>query len=342
MNCIELSNINYQLSVVYRSGLPIADGVKVLSEDSENRTLAEILSTITDKLDMGMTMYEAFEEEGVFPLYMVEMVRIGENAGKLPETFENLSDYYLSRAEFQKKLRSAISYPLVLLVMMFAVLGLIVFKVLPIFHSLLLSLGSEVPEASMAIFRIAGWLKNSLLAFGIVLGVLLVILLLAFKTKTMPKTKSYLLTSIPVVGKIYKKNVLVKFTRAVSTLISSGYSFEMAAEKALLLVEDDVLRDCFDKALQDIQDGADMYESLEKINVFPSLFFKMFKLGERTGTMDQMAARFTFTYQKELDKLMDRTASMVEPILVTVMSIVVGVVLLVTLLPLIGIISAIG
>ncbi len=342
MNNLELSNINYQLSVVFRSGLPISDGISILSEDTEDKRLSEVLAGITENLDMGYSITEAFEKTSVFPKYMIEMAKVGETSGRLPEVFENLHEYYDSKAEFQKKLRNAISYPLVLLVMMFAVLGLIVFKVLPIFHSLLISLGGEVPAASMAIFNIGNVLKNSLFVIIGVFLVLLVLSLVMFKTKAMPKARSFVLLKFPVIGKIYKKNVLVKFSRAIATLISSGYSFEMAGEKSLELIEDDVLRGRFNRSLNEIRDGADVYESLEKLKIFPSLFFKMFKLGEKTGTLDEMAAKFTQTYQKELDKLMDRTANTVEPVLVTIMSIIVGVVLLVTLLPLIGIISAIG
>lgn len=342
MNNIMLSDICYQLSVVFKSGLPISDGIKILSEDSEDKEIANALNQLCTSLDQGMTITEAFEDSKLFPPYFCEMVKVGENAGKLPRVFDELHAYYLGRSVFQKKLRNAISYPLVLLVMMIAVLGLLIFKVLPVFHSLLISLGGEIPAASAAIFKIADSLQNGLIVLIALTVVLSLTALSIFKFKMFPKLRSYLLTHLPVVSKIYKKNVLVKLARALTTLIGSGYSFEMAAEKALPLLDDDVIKNRIDRAVSEITEGTDVYDSLKKIEIFPNLFFKMFKLGAKTGTLDEMAEKFTETYQHELDNLLDKTATMVEPVLVTVMSVIVGIVLLMTLLPLIGIISAIG
>lgn len=342
MNHIALSDICYQLSVVFKSGLPISDGIKILSEDSENQEISGALDRICSSLDQGMTVSEAFEGSRLFPRYLCEMVKVGENAGKLPTVFDELHAYYIGRAQFQTRLRSAISYPLVLLLMMLAVLGLLIFKVLPVFHSLLVSLGGEIPAASAAVFNIANVMKSALVVIIVSVLALVFFSLLIFKFKAFPRLRSYLLTHMPIVSKIYKKNLLVKLSRALTTLIASGYSFEMAAEKALPLIDDDVLKNKIDNAVSEIIEGTDVYDSLRKIEIFPNLFFKMFKLGAKTGTLDEMSAKFTQTYQHELDNMMDKTASMVEPILVTVMSVVVGIVLLMTLLPLIGIISAIG
>lgn len=342
MNNIVLADICYQLSVVFKSGLPISDGIKILSEDSEQKEIASALDSISSSLDAGLTITEAFEQTKLFPKYMCEMIRVGENAGKLPKVFDELHNYYIGRAEFQKKLKNAISYPLVLLLMMLAVLGLLVFKVLPVFHSLLISLGGEIPAASAAIFGIADYMRNGLLVIIVLFMALVLFSLVTFKFRWLPKTRSYLLTHLPLVSKIYKKNVLVKLSRALTTLIASGYSFEMAAEKALPLLDDDVIQHRIDTAVSDMSAGQDVYDSLKKIHIFPNLFFKMFKLGAKTGTLDEMSEKFTDTYQHELDHLMDKTATMVEPVLVTIMSVVVGLVLLMTLLPLIGIISAIG
>lgn len=342
MNNIVLADISYQLSVVFKSGLPISDGIKILSEDSEQKEISGALEKISASLDSGMTITESFEEVAVFPKYMIEMIRVGENAGKLPKVFDELHSYYVGRSEFQKKLRNAISYPLVLLIMMFAVLALLIFKVLPVFHSLLISLGGEIPAASAAIFGIADYLRNGLLIVIVVLVSLAVLSLLIFRYRVFPKLRSYLLMRMPLISKIYKKNVLVKLSRALTTLIASGYSFEMAAEKALPLLDDDVIQNRIDIAVSDMSSGEDVYDALKKIDIFPNLFFKMFKLGAKTGTLDEMSEKFTDTYQHELDNLMDKTATMVEPVLVTIMSVVVGLVLLMTLLPLIGIISAIG
>lgn len=342
MTNTDLADISYQLAVVFKSGLPVADGIKILSEDSDQKELSRALENISANLDEGLNISDSFVKEGSFPEYMCEMIKIGETAGKLPVVFDELHNYYLGRASFQSKLRSAISYPIVLLVMMLAVLALLIFNVLPVFHSLLVSLGGEVPAASMAIFNIADVLRNGLFIVIGVFAVIAIFAVLVFKFKMFPKTRSFMLLNLPIVGKVYKKNLLVKLTRAIKTLIASGYSFEMSAEKALPLIDDDVVEDRINSAVSKISAGEDAYDALRGIEIFPTLFFKMFKLGAKTGTLEEMSEKFTETYQRELDKLMDRTASMIEPVLVTIMSLVVGLVLLMTLLPLIGIISAIG
>lgn len=338
----DLAGICYQLSVVFKSGLPISDGVKVLADEADNQVLGTVFDTIANKLDEGMSVSESFRDAAIFPHYMCEMFDVGENTGRLPNVLDELNAYYEGRARFQKKVRSAVTYPLVLLIMMTGVLSLLIFQVLPIFHEMLISLGGEVPAATQAVFQVASLLRGSMYVIIALLGLTLIFGFVLFKTKRFPRLRSSLLLRAPLIGKINRKNILVKLSRAITTLIASGYSFDMAVEKALPLIEDDVIQDRINAAINDIDNGVDALDSLRKVGVFPNLFYKMFRLGSKTGALEEMSRQFTENYQEELDVLTDRTADMIEPVLVTIMSIVVGVVLLMTLLPLIGIISAIG
>lgn len=345
MKNLELANLCYQLWVVFKSGLPISEGIRILAEDcgekSDPETL-KILSGISDSLDRGASISESFEMQQGLPKYLRSMIAVGDSTGKLPQVLNQLTKFYEGRAHFAKKVKSAVISPLIMLVMMTMVLFLMIFKVLPIFHSLIASFGGEIPKGTMIIFSSAKLLEGALISITAVLVIVGLFVFAAVRTGAMPAAKNFILTKTPLVGRIYKKAQLVKFTRAVTTLVASGYSFEVSAEKALPLMDDKIMEKKIAAATLKYEETGDIYGSLEGLDIFPSLFFSMIRLGVKTGTIEEMTERFTITYQEELDRLMEKTADSIEPAIVTVISVITGTILIMTLLPLIGIISAVG
>lgn len=338
----ELAYFCYQLSIVFRSGLPIAEGIHLLAADFDDKRFTEIASKMAQSLDEGSTITDAILATGAFPVYLNEMTRIGEDTGRLGAIFSELAAFYEGQANFAKKIRSALTYPIVLGVLMFAVLMLLVFNVLPVFHEMLLSFGGAVPATTEWILKISMLARHSVAFIVGVLVLFFIGMFLVFKTNRVPRQRNFVLTKIPIISRIYKKSVLVKFSRALQTLISSGYSFEMSVEKTLPILEDPVIADRLSSAAREIEAGGDLYEILNRLDLFPRVFFKMIQLGVKTGTLEEMITKFTATYERELEADLTQTTDAIEPVLVAVLSVVIGLILVMVMLPLINIIGAIG
>lgn len=339
MNNREISNLCYQLSIVFKSGIPIADGIKLLASDFREQSSSHLLESVANMLDSGEGIADSFDTIDLLPDYMRDMVRVGEETGSLPLIFEGLTKYYRQKAELGKKILSAITYPAILFVMMIAVMGLLIFKLLPIFHNMFLSMGSEVPAGTMAIYNGAMALQSVFIYIVIVLIILAVFLVMVFKTKWFMRCRRFLLLRLPIINKIYKKSYLVKFTSALDLLVNSGYPLEISLEKAFTIIEDTAYSH---KMGGLVHNGGLSINTMEELDIFPPLFFKMVNLGIKTGTLGEMITRFNGIYDEELDRLLQRSTDTIEPALVTIVSIIIGAILVVTLLPLIGIISAIG
>ncbi|MDO4800302.1 MAG: type II secretion system F family protein, partial [Bacillota bacterium] len=202
--------------------------------------------------------------------------------------------------------------------------------------------GGAVPATTEWILKISMLARHSVAFIVGVLVLFFIGMFLVFKTNRVPRQRNFVLTKIPIISRIYKKSVLVKFSRALQTLISSGYSFEMSVEKTLPILEDPVIADRLSSAAREIEAGGDLYEILNRLDLFPRIFFKMIQLGVKTGTLEEMITKFTATYERELEADLTQTTDAIEPVLVAVLSVVIGLILVMVMLPLINIIGAIG
>ena len=338
----ELSLFCYQFSVVFKAGLPYLEGLQLLAGDVFDTKLKSVVTEISNEVSLGMPLHEAIGNRGVFPNYLVSMLKIAEETGRLGDVFEQLSVYYEQNDLLKQKVKNALTYPFVLIGLMTAVILLLILKVLPIFHEILLSVGGSIPAATQFVLNFSRLLQNGML---ILIGLALLVLgyfLLIFKTDNFPDHRDHILMNFPVVKKLYRKSIVVKFARALSILTKSGMPIQTSLDMIIPLMNNKYVQKQLESVTEKVEKGVALDVALKETSMFPELFVRMIALGNKTGELDTMLEKIADVYDRELSRSLHRLTVSIEPTLVIILSVIVGAILLLVMLPLINIMSSIG
>lgn len=338
----DLALFCYQYSVVLKSGIPYLEAVHLLANDVIDEKMKVYASSIATIVEEGFPLSDAFEKQSVFPVYTIEMIRIAESSGKLPEVFERLSDYYEQSDQIKHKVKSALTYPIVLIALMTGVILLLIVKILPIFQDILLSVGGTVPGATQAILNVSMWLQSGIVIILGFIGVILLLLWSVFNTKSQQSRRDRWMLKLPIINRLYKMSLTIKFAKALSLLIHSGMDIDKSFEMIIPMVDNVHIAASLRESLVAIKAGEDYESALKNVGVFPELFLKMMRIGRKTGSLEQTLDRIAGIYDKELSRKLQKYTASVEPTLVIILSVVVGTIMLLVMLPLINIMSSIG
>lgn len=338
----ELSLFCYQLSIIFRSGIPILDGMRLFADEMDNATLKKAANQLYDDVYQGKTFHESIRQQPLFPGYMVGMLAIAEETGRLDQETLRLSSYYERLDAIEQKFKSGITYPIILGVMMAAVILLLIFRVLPLFHQILESIGGQVPASTRAMIR----LSQSLLQYsGVLLVVILTLgaLLWLYRRSAAGKQKfDGIMLSIPLVGTFVRKMIAFRLSHAMSLLVSGGMSFTQALAMSEEIVDNYRAKTELQRCREQIDSGISPQEAFDEMTTVPSLMKKMVNLGIQTGELEGFLTRSTDVYEKETERNLHQMTTSIEPALVFVLSIVVGIILMAVMFPLIRILSTIG
>ncbi|MGP1568465.1 MAG: type II secretion system F family protein [Peptoanaerobacter stomatis] len=331
----ELSLFCYQLSLIFKSGIPLDEAMSVFTDEMSTPVLKKIAQDIKESVGMGEGLHDAIKKHEEFPKYMVGMIEIAYNTGNLEGELERLSNYYQELERLNQKVSNAVTYPIILTGLMFIVIGFLVIKVIPMFNNILQSIGGSMPQATNMLINVGMILRN----YGLIIVAILVILgfALYFYTKSKSDAWKY---NTPFIGEINKKIFSEKFALGMSMLMKGGYSFDDALEVYIRSVESVYATSVLKKAQKNILEGEDVAQEISKVNLFPTLFTKMLTIGYKTGELESSLTKVSSVYKLEVEKTMDKVTSSIEPALVIILSLVVGVILFTVMTPLISIISS--
>ena len=336
-----LSEFCAELALLVRAGITISDGVTTLALDFEDKN--GFLTALGENCESGQTLHDSLESTQMVPSYMLDMIQLGERSGRLEATLISLSGYYESRAKLNAAIRSALTYPLVLIVMLAAVVVVLVTKVLPIFADVFTQMGAQLPAFSLALINFGTKLSSVsaiiiwILA-GIVVAGLIVVIIYPLRKLVAGAFRRYFGTA-----GIFKQTVTSQFAAAMTTAISSGLDSEEAVILAGNVVQgikktDEGLNKCREM----IKQGEGLEKSLAASQIFAARDTRLLTLGVRTGTTETVMADIAKRSEERALAEIDSALGKIEPTLVIIISIVVCAVLLSVMLPLTGIMSSIG
>ena len=328
---LEIAAFCDQLSMIVSAGIPIYEGISILQEDAPEEETAEILSVISNSLDHGSSFCDALRETNVFPKYVLDMIGIGELAGKLEEVLNALTGYYKREESIQNSIKNAVTYPLLMIAMMLAVILVLIAKVLPVFHQIYMELGSDLTGFAGAMMRFSDALNQYLFV--------IVIVLIAAAAGI------FLISKSDAGQKFFKKRPLAlstaasRFANCMALALSSG----LDTDQGLMLAEQLVDNPSRIKKCRDLTaSGRGFAEAVLTSGIFSKIYTSMITIGFRTGSMDEVMHQISEEYEEETDKQIAKFISVLEPTLVIILSIFIGLILISFLLPLIGIMSSIG
>ncbi len=339
---LELSLFCHQFAMVLKSGMTPVEGLPLIADEVLDTSLKGALQHAGEALSHGESMYEAFSASGVFPSYMLATVRLGEMTGKLEAVLESLSLYYEKEDALGKKLRSALVYPSLLLVLMTAVIVLLVAKILPMFAKILDSLGASLPTATKVLMTVGAFFAHFGVLLLVFLAVLTIVLYFVFRTEAGKMRLDTFLLSVPFYGKVLVKVSAAHFSNGIALVLQSGMELTEGLGIVKGLMKNRAMKERLDEVENKVSKGSDLGSALEAVALFPPLFTHMIRIGQKTGELDGMMAKVSTVYETEVETSLQHLANAIEPVLVIILSVVVGVILLAVMLPLIQILGTIG
>jgi len=339
----ELALFCREMSVMFVSQISILQGVLMLAEQTGNAQLKTALAEIHERMSGDDLTFAA--AAGMYPHiftgYLADMLQIGEASGTLNTVFAQMADYFEKEYRLRKKLKAAVMYPLALTILMAAIVVLMIIKILPMFESTLLSMGGEMPAATKAVFNAADYLVKYFWIIAAAVVAVVAFFALYPRTRKGRLWLDKLKITFPVSGYIQSRILTGRVARSLSLLLKSGVQLLIALEKIRTLPGNAYIEDKFAVAIGKVRDGAKLSEILKDFGVFPPLFISLAAIGEATGRLDEMLSRAAGVFDDEADEAMERLTVTIEPALIIVLAVIVGVILLSVMLPMISIMNAI-
>ncbi len=339
----DLSIFSRQMSVMFFSNITILEGVLLLSEQAENKNLKLALEEIHSHMENGLTFADALSMyEHIFGSYMINMVLIGESSGTLDGIFMRLASYFDKESGIRKKLRTAVTYPAILTVLMTGIILILIVKILPMFNDILSSMGGQMPALTAILLSLANFINDYLVFIVVIIAAIVFGLLYYIKTEKGMLWWAKQRMKIPGVSYVTSRVVTSRFSRSMAILLKSGVQLLNALEDILPLLDNAYIEQKFRKVIEDVKMGTQLSDALKEVGVFPPLFLKMIVIGQSTGHLDDMLDRSASIFDEEVYDAIEKITVMIEPILIIILSIIVSIILLSVMLPMISIMNAIG
>lgn len=327
--------LSRQIATLFEAQVSALKAFTMLATNTENKLLGRKLTQIGDDLQAGISISGALSRHpDVFSDFYVNMVKVGEETGKLNQTFLHLADYLDRQYALTSKTRNALIYPAFVVLTFFVVMTLMFTIVIPKLSSIILDSGQEAPFFTKIVIGVS----NLFVHYGFFVLIFLVLLgIWVWRLSSTPKGKVYLDTlrlSTPAVGNLYKKLYLSRITDNLNTMLSSGVpivrSIDITAEVVGSLVYKKVLGEVADS----VKSGVALSAALEKHGEqMPGILVQMVMVGEETGSLGTILKTLTDFYKREVDDAVDTLVGLIEPVMIVVLGLGVGVLLVSVLMP---------
>ncbi len=335
----ETASFCSQMASILHAGISSLEGISIFMEDAGSTQEKELLSQIYDELLRTGYLYEGLAATHAFPDYMVKMCKLGEQTGHLDDIMQSLATHYEQEDAIRSSMRNVITYPLVMICMMIAVILIIITKVLPVFNQAFTQLGAQMNAASQLLLNFGGLLNRySAVLIGIIAVIICSALLLS-RSAYFQSVSVRLLSILPG-GRTYRSQTsLYRFSDAMSLSLQSGFSIEQSLSMASELIDDADFLKKLEKCQNMLEDGTSFEQALTQTAVLTGLQARMVSIGSKTGTLESTFKKITEETTNALENTIARRISILEPTLVAILSIVTGVILLSVMIPLLGILS---
>lgn len=329
------------LAVFLQAGIPLQEGFSILKEETQAKDKV-LYASLNDAMEHGASLHEAMTASRVFPTYAIKMCEVGEATGHLDQVMLSLSQYYKREYNLREQLKTAITYPAVLLIIMFVVVGVLVFKILPIFQSVLQSFGNKLNDFPYFFMQFGKIIAQ--VGFIVVLIFLIGVLLLWLKQRNQQHEFgfAYVIAHTFFSKKLYFDISMAQITYVLSLFLGSGADSALAFEYLSQMTLHPLVSDRLMKAKNDISNGDHFVKAIRHAQLYQGMDASMLEVGFRSGMQDQVFKQLSERYEDKVENSIASFLDILEPTIVAVLSVLVGMVLLSVMLPLMSIMSAVG
>jgi len=336
----ELSVFNRQLSVMFNAGLPITQGIGILANQQKNKYFAELLQEVRRDVEAGSNLSNALKKyPDVFNTLYTSMIQAGEASGNLDTILMRLSEYIENMQKIIRKVKSAMTYPIVVIVLAVVITGVILWKVVPIFEDMFSQLGAALPVPTQIVMKASEILQSNILLIIIAIFGIYFAFKSYYKTYKGKRVIDNIKLKIMVFGDLLLKVAVARVTRTMATLLDSGVEIIEAITITSKTAGNAIIEDAVLKSRYAVQEGKPLYSSWEETAIFPYMVTQMVSVGEQTGALSSMLGKIADFYDEEVDATVSSLISIMEPIMILILGGLVGSVVIAMYLPMFAIIG---
>ena len=334
--------LSRQIATLFEAQVSALRIFRLLASESENSVLRKKLSIVAEDIQAGSSLSEAMAKHSkIFSDFYVNMVKAGEESGKLNETFAYLADHLDRSYELTSKAKSALIYPSFVVVVFISVMILMFTMVIPKISAILVDSGQEIPFFTKIIMGISDFL----LGYGIFLAIFVAAGIFFFirfsKTDLGKISLSRFKISIPYLGGLYRKLYLARISSNMHTMLLSGVPIVKVIENTADVVDNDIFRNILLNTAKDVREGKPVSESLKKSEEIPNIMIQMMKIGEETGELGMILETLSKFYEREVRNAVNALVSLIEPAMIVALALGVGVLLTSVLIPIYNVSSGV-
>lgn len=332
-----------QFSTMIDAGLPLVQGLNILADQMENKTFKGVLKQITRDVEGGSTLADALgKHPKIFDTLFVNLVAAGEVGGILDTILQRLAAYIEKSEKLKAQIKGALTYPIVVVGIAVIVIGVIMVFVIPVFQDMFASFGKALPVPTQIVVVMSNFIKGNI-HYMIVGFIVFMFLFRRYAgTKSGKRNIDSISLKLPVFGELIKKVAVARFTRTLSTMISSGVpildALEITGKTAGNVIVEEVIFD----ARSSIAEGQTIAEPLSETDIFPGMVTQMISVGESTGALDAMLEKIADFYDDEVDATVAAMTAMLEPLLMLFLGGSIGGIVIAMYLPIFGMAAAMG
>ena len=323
-----------QLSTMFNAGLTLEKSITFLSKEEKHKGFKKVITDIEGDVKKGLLLSDALNRHpGVFNNLYISLVQAGEVSGKLAVTLEELSMYLEAMEDTQRKVKSAMYYPVFILIFLGLVMVVLFAFIIPQFAQVYDQLNTALPVYTQMLLDSGDWLQNNLVSFFLMVTFSLLTIWLAFLTDRGRLFRDNMLLRLPIFGPIFNQSVLSKFGKTFGILVGSGISVIDTMNLVKKVVDNRVYELAIEKAAKQIENGSSISDALKLTEIFPGVLIQLMNTGEETGEIDKLAIKASDFYTKQVDAIVDRLTSIIEPALIILIGVIIGVVLVAVYMP---------
>ena len=339
----DLSIFSRQLATMVESGIPVVAALDALYQQTEHKTLKEAIGKVRDDVETGSGFSQALARHPrVFNHLYVNMVKAGESSGLLDEILARLATYLEKLNSLQRKVKSSMVYPAVVVFIAISITAFLLIKVVPTFKGIFDLLGGALPLPTLILLAVSDFARQYFL-LGVGALVLFIIILLRYiKTDRGRYILDSTVLKLPIFGELFRKFSISKFSRTLSTLVRSGVPILVSMDIVGKTCGNKVLEKAMVESAKAIRDGKSIAEPLGKSKVLPPMAVKMISIGEQTGQLEKMLSKIADFYDEQVDAAVSSLISIIEPVIILFLGVVVGGIVLAIFMPIFKITEIIG
>jgi type IV pilus assembly protein PilC len=338
-----ISIFTRQFSVMLDAGLPLVQCLEILGGQEENKTFRAIINDVRNDVESGMSIADAMRKHPkAFDSLFTNMVAAGEAGGILDVILQRLSTYIEKIVKLNSQVMSAMIYPVAVIVIAALVVFIILWKVIPVFAQLFSGLGGEMPLLTRVVIGASNFVGRYFIFIVMVLIAGGVAVSRYHKTYRGRRVLDGLLLKVPIIGMLLRKIAVARFCRTLSTLTASGVPILDGLEITAKTAGNAIIEDAVMVVRKAVEEGKTVSEPLAETKVFPAMVVQMINVGEQTGALDQMLSKIADFYEEEVDTAVSGLMKLIEPLMISVLGVVIGTIVAAMYLPLYSILTKIG